>query len=292
MHIEVYEKKPEGFLAKTEVAACYIEIDGKILFLQRAERCSEPGTWSLPAGKLEQGESPKEAAIRELFEETGIALDVGADIQYTGSSYVQKTGGDFVFHIFTVRLDKMPAVHLSEEHQNYIWASSKDLETLPLISGAKETVPMLPKTPTVKKRTGNTHVNAFLILRQGDKVLFHLRKNTGYNDEMWGVISGHVEDGEPATVGMIREAKEEIGITISQASLKVVHVVHHKSNRLNLNIFFECTKWEGSITNMEPDKCEKLEFFSLDALPANTIDANRVVLEYIREGKFYSELGW
>jgi len=55
-------------------------------------------------------------------------------------------------------------------------------------------------------------------------VLFQLRKNTGYCDGMWSLVSGHVEDGECATSGMIREAHEEIGITLSTAQIKVVHV--------------------------------------------------------------------
>ncbi|MFS8562887.1 MAG: NUDIX hydrolase [Rhabdochlamydiaceae bacterium] len=240
-----------------------------------------------PWGKLEEGETPEQGAIRELFEETGIVVEHASQIRYTRSLYIQKPGASFVFHMFRVCLDKAPPVLLSDESQDYMWATPQEIEKLPLITGGAAVL-SYRNSP---KRTGAS-VNAFLILRQNNQVLFHLRKNTGYSDGMWGVISGHVEDGEAATAGMIREAKEEIGITISPADLRIVHVVHRKTARFNIDIFFDCNTWKGEITNMEPNKCEKLAFFSLDALPENTILANKRAFQHISEGTFYSELGW
>lgn len=130
-------------------------------------------------------------------------------------------------------------------------------------------------------------VNSYLILKQNDKVLLQLRKNTGYKDGWWCLPAGHVEDGEGATEAMAREAQEELGIALS--GLKVVHVMHRQSNRFNIDIFFTCESWEGSIQNNESHKCEKLEFFPLDALPENIVDYNLAVL---KDSSFYSELGW
>lgn len=140
MTIKIYKKEPDGFLAKVQVAACYLEIDGKILLLQRADGHSEAGKWGVPAGKLEKGEALEEAAIRELFEETGISLGKTSQICYAGSLYMQKTDISYVFHMFTVCLEKIPDVKLSHEHQSYIWASSKDLERLSLMTGAKRSL--------------------------------------------------------------------------------------------------------------------------------------------------------
>lgn len=140
-----------------------------------------------------------------------------------------------------------------------------------------------------QKRSGAS-VNVYLILRQNDKILFNLRKNTGYCDGMWGLVAGHVEDGESATSAMVREAKEEIGVDLS--CLKVVHVMHRQTNRLNMDIFFECSSWRGAIQNLEPEKCEQLEFFSLESLPSNMIDYNVAVLKSVLKEEFYSEKGW
>ena len=65
-----------------------------------------------------------------------------------------------------------------------------------------------------------------------------LRQNTGYLDNYWSFPAGHVETGESATEGMIREAREELGIILSPDNLQVVHVMHRKTNRLNVDIFF------------------------------------------------------
>jgi len=145
--------------------------------------------------------------------------------------------------------------------------------------------------PIIKKCTGAS-VNAYLVLRQGNQILFNLRKNTGYCDGMWSLIAGHVEDGESATAGMVREAREEIGIEITPSQLNVVHIMHRKTDRLNVDIFFDCQGWEGIPKNMEPEKSEALEFFSLHALPSNLVDHIQVALKYIVEWNIYSEFGW
>lgn len=141
----------------------------------------------------------------------------------------------------------------------------------------------------VRKRAGAS-VNAYLILRKGNEVLLQLRKNTGYMDGMWSFVAGHVEDGESSTGGMLREAKEEIGIKVN--GLRVVHIMHRKTNRLNVDVFFEAWEWGGSIMNLEPKKCESLAFFPLEELPANMVEYNREALRDALSGRFYSEVGW
>ncbi|HEX2579912.1 MAG TPA: NUDIX domain-containing protein [Rhabdochlamydiaceae bacterium] len=137
-----------------------------------------------------------------------------------------------------------------------------------------------------------TYVCAYLILRKNNHVLLLLRQNTGYCDGQYGLVSGHVEDGEGATSGMIREAKEEASIELLPAQLKVVHIVHRYSNRQNIDIFFECTSWSGEIKNQEPAKCGGLEFFPVDNLPENTIPYIARTLQSAAKKISYSEEGW
>ena len=57
----------------TEVAAAVIERpDGLFLLACRPEGKPYPGYWEFPGGKIEPGESPREALVRELREELGI----------------------------------------------------------------------------------------------------------------------------------------------------------------------------------------------------------------------------
>ncbi len=57
-------------------AAVLIEDDGRLLLLQRSY---EPwkGTWMVPAGYVEADEDPRDAAIREVREETGLEVELG-----------------------------------------------------------------------------------------------------------------------------------------------------------------------------------------------------------------------
>lgn len=139
---------------------------------------------------------------------------------------------------------------------------------------------------------GFTNVNTYVFLKKDDQILLLLRKNTGYMDGYYGLVAGHVERGESAKEGMIREAFEEAGIHIKPHDLKPVHIMHRKTERTNLDIFFECTHWEGEIINSEPHKCESLDFFSLNHLPSNIMPYLKDALKAIHTGIIYSELGW
>ncbi len=57
------------------VAAALVDADGRVLLQQRAPGKSMAGLWEFPGGKVEEGETPEAALIRELDEELGIATD-------------------------------------------------------------------------------------------------------------------------------------------------------------------------------------------------------------------------
>lgn len=56
-------------------AAALVDRDGRLLVQQRPEGLSMAGLWEFPGGKLEPGETPEQALIRELGEELAIDVD-------------------------------------------------------------------------------------------------------------------------------------------------------------------------------------------------------------------------
>ena len=58
----------------TVVAAALVDVEGRVLLQQRSEGRQMAGLWEFPGGKVEPGERPEEALVRELREELGIEI--------------------------------------------------------------------------------------------------------------------------------------------------------------------------------------------------------------------------
>jgi len=130
----------------------------------------------------------------------------------------------------------------------------------------------------------------YLLLIKNEKILLLLRKNTGFEDGNYGLVSGHLEPNETIMQAMVRETKEEAGIDINLNDLELLHVLNRQElDNERIDFFFSATNWNGDITNNEPHKCDGLEWFDLDNLPNNIIDYINQVLKDIKNKKIYRE---
>jgi len=132
----------------------------------------------------------------------------------------------------------------------------------------------------------------YLVLVRDDRILMLRRFNTGYEDGNYSLVAGHVDGEEAFTRAMAREAAEEAGLTIDPAALSLAHIMHRRSDSERVGLFFRASSWEGEPTNREPEKCDDLSWFPLDALPPNTIPYIRTALGHIFAGRIYSEFCW
>lgn len=57
--------------------------DRSVLLTRNSPRAVHSGRWALPGGGIEHGEDPRDAAIRETWEETGLRVQVGALLDVT-----------------------------------------------------------------------------------------------------------------------------------------------------------------------------------------------------------------
>lgn len=287
LRTEVFLQAPEDFRFQLEVSACYLCLNHKYLFLQAEQGKLDGGLWGIPCGKLEKGESKEEAVLREVFEETGISL-AREGLKAVGKLYVRRPGCDFIFHMFEAFLTTLPTITLSKEHTAFQWLTSDQAFSLPLMPGEDQAL-LHYRNFTRDKGLDKAFVCVYLILKKGQEVLFHLRKNTGFADGHYSLPAGHVDSGETALQAMLREAYEEAGIRIDAKDLTLKHVMHRRADRVNMDLFFECKHWEGEIENKEPNKCAELAFFSKEAFPGNLLAYVRQALELSDEGVLYSE---
>ena len=139
VNYSIYQTPPPNFTPQVEVAGCFCQWNDQVLFLKRHQDKPQGSTWGLPAGKLEKGESPSEAAIREVAEEVG--LDVREELEEVGKIYIRLEHVGYIFHMFAKRFKTKPQIILEKEaHEEARWVTLDEALKLPLILGGQEVI--------------------------------------------------------------------------------------------------------------------------------------------------------
>jgi 8-oxo-dGTP diphosphatase len=123
------------------VSACaLIDRDGRVLLAQRPEGKSMAGLWEFPGGKVEPGESPEAALIRELYEELGIDTWASCLSPLTFASHAYD---DFhlLMPLFVCR--KWEGIPASRENQRLSWAAPAKLRDYPMPPADVPLIPIL-----------------------------------------------------------------------------------------------------------------------------------------------------
>ena len=144
----------------------------------------------------------------------------------------------------------------------------------------------------MKERFQNAIVADLLMIKNEDgkkQILLSKRKNTGYKDGEYELPGGHLEENEDLYEAMIREAKEELGISLKRENLKIVHIMHHYRGK-RMNFILETEKSDLEPRIMEVDKCEELKWVEINNLPENTIEKVKIIIGYIEKGELYSKM--
>ncbi|MEV5649794.1 NUDIX domain-containing protein [Nocardia sp. NPDC052254] len=149
-----------------------------------------------------------------------------------------------------------------------------------------------PQTDSSKSQRHKVTGDVHLVLRRGSDVLFGQRQNTGFEDGAWHLPSGHLEADESVIHALIREAEEEIGITIKPEDVHFAHIMHNSSSGGRMAFFFTVRAWQGDPENREPEKCTELQWVSADTMPEHMIDYCREAMAHIAHSRPFSAYGW
>ncbi len=115
-------------------------------------------------------------------------------------------------------------------------------------------------------------LDVHLLLVRDDQVLLSQRRG-GYGHGLWHLPSGKAEAGEFIEDAVIREAFEELGVTVYPVDLRCVHAlqVQHAGEEPRVGFFFEATRWAGEPFNREPGKCSAVQWFPFTGFPNGMI---------------------
>lgn len=111
------------------VAVALVDADRRVLIAQRPEGKPLAGLWEFPGGKLEEGETPEQALIRELEEELGIATKSAclAPVSFASHSY---ESFHLLMPLYVCR--KWQGTPVAREHAALKWVRPQALRDYPM----------------------------------------------------------------------------------------------------------------------------------------------------------------
>jgi 8-oxo-dGTP diphosphatase len=106
------------------VACALVDVDGRVLICKRPQGKSLAGLWEFPGGKVEAGETPEAALIREMDEELGITITQSCLAPFVFASHTYET-----FHLMMplYLCRRWSGVVVAKEHEALAWVKPNAL---------------------------------------------------------------------------------------------------------------------------------------------------------------------
>jgi 8-oxo-dGTP diphosphatase len=140
-------------------------------------------------------------------------------------------------------------------------------------------------------------LDVFLLLTRHDHVLLALRQGTGFADGMWNLPSGKAESAESAVAAVIREAREELGIRLSEHEVSFAATAHCRNTDTDIRVglFFQAAAKNSPLDvpyNAEPHKCAKIAWYPMTMLPSTTMPYSALGVSLYQHKANFGTIGW
>jgi 8-oxo-dGTP diphosphatase len=225
---------PTGPRPRRQRVAAYAVIvrDGQVLLSRLAPYLTPTERWTLPGGGVEFGEHPREAVIRELYEETGLQAQVG-DRAWIDSALVVTASAGEERHAVRIVYDGWVGADAPEPRVVETDGSTVDARWHLLddvLAGRLPVVAWVFDALEAHLPVKRQRLAAKALIRRGDSVLLARLSARAVETGRWTLPGGGVDHGESPETALVREVDEEAGLTVAVGALVGVHDLHLAGN--------------------------------------------------------------
>jgi 8-oxo-dGTP diphosphatase len=303
---KIRETIGHDMLVMVGAAAVIRNDEGRILLQKRTDNL----LWGLPGGAIEPSEEPAEAAVREVYEETGFRV---VPIRLVGvfggkQQVITYPNGDrtaYVSITFECRIiggeinpdpeetlearwfepDKLPANFVPAHRRRIHHALIRNtpffaLPEKPLLTSESNYI------QTIRQRIGHEMImcpgTTALIFNEDGQILVQHRRDNG----LWGLPGGNYEPGEEPAETMIREVYEETGLIVQPKRLvgvyggkDYIYTYPNGDTVAYINIVFQCEMIEGNLKQNDNESLDQC-YVSTEDLPQPFIEPHRLLIDH------------
>jgi ADP-ribose pyrophosphatase YjhB (NUDIX family) len=220
-------------LPKVQRVAAYglVLRDGKILLTRLARRISADERWHLPGGGVDHGEDPRDALVREIREETGLAAEVGetARVYSAHRPSMWRQGRRWDYQALRIVYDAWVAVDAPEPRVLEVDGSTVAVGWHPIadvLSGELPVTDIAAEALADHRPFRLQRIAVYALVRRRDEVLLTRISPRGAHPGAWTLPGGGLDHGEAPREALAREVREECGVECRVGDLLDVHDTH------------------------------------------------------------------
>ena len=217
-------------LPKVQRVAAYglVLREGRILLTRLASRISADERWHLPGGGVDHGEDPRDALVREIREETGLAAAVGetAHVYSAHRPSMWRQGRRWDYQALRIVYDAWVPNDAPEPRVVEVDGSTMDVAWHPIadvLSGALPVTDIVTEALADHRPFRLQRLAVYGLARRGDDVLLTRISALGAHPGAWTLPGGGLDHGESPRDAVAREIREECGLDAVVGDLLDVH---------------------------------------------------------------------